>query len=896
MLLSALGVVPAWMLANPHSATVPVISLGIFGILLTAYAVSRTEHYRVGAFLLISLMPVIVVLILMITSDPTDERLLVLNVLFIMIVIASLILSIRSTIAIAVFGLAFIAGIFYLLHVSLYTAFSYLATMAGLAALIVVGAEMRKRYAQRLSQSQQRLDAFFAQSLDGIYFMMLDVPLHWNADINKDTELDYIFAHQRITRANDAILVQYGKSREQFLGMTPNDLFAHDLPLGNKLWRQLFDDGRLHTETQLHRADGAVLWVEMDHVCFYDAEGRITGHFGVQRDITKRKEAEADLRSADLRYRALFEQSHDAVFILNLEGKHIQTNQRSASLFGYTKEELQKLSVDELSAERDESNAVRERMLRGEHIPTFQRRFYKKNGEIIPVEINVEVVRDTNGTPMHIQSVVRDITERLRAEETLRATEARQRALLEAIPDLMFRMASDGTYVDFHAPNPDHLIVPPEQFLGRKVTEVLPAELADYQMDLIEKVIRTEEQATYEYSTSIKGKTMYFEARMVVCAPDEVLVIVRDVTERKMVEQALQQSEARFSAAFRNSPVPMVLSTSDSQDSRYVEANQAYLDLVGYKWEELTGQSLVNMGIAIPSEQRNVRLNLLDNLGRYQTQEAQLRNRTGDIFDVIIWAERIQFGTENYDLEIILDVTERRKLQEQQFALAIEKERVKVLNQFVQNSSHEFRTPLAIINTNLYLIEKLEDRATQHRYIAQSKLQIRRLDQLLETMQTMTDLDIGAHFRQSAVNINELVQEVARDIQLELRPKDLTLEIGLAQSPLTISADRRWLKVALEQLLDNAIHFSTVGGTIILRAKQTEYTVAIEVRDTGIGIDKDALPHIFKRFWRQDEAHSTPGFGLGLPMVQKIIERHQGKLEVESEVTKGSTFRIVLPI
>ena len=85
------------------------------------------------------------------------------------------------------------------------------------------------------------------------------------------------------------------------------------------------------------------------------------------------------------------------------------------------------------------------------------------------------------------------------------------------------------------------------------------------------------------------------------------------------------------------------------------------------------------------------------------------------------------------------------------------------------------------------------------------------------------------------------------------------------------------------------------NGKIGLHTASRGKNVTIEVCDTGIGIDKQLLNDIFKRFWRQDEAHTTPGFGLGLPMAQAIVERHAGTLEVESEVGAGSTFRIVLP-
>jgi PAS domain S-box-containing protein len=131
------------------------------------------------------------------------------------------------------------------------------------------------------------LEIFFSQSLDGFFFMMLDEPIRWDDRTDKEAALDYVFAHQRVTKVNDAMLAQYGVSRQDFLGTTPADLFKHDLAYGRRVWREFFDRGRLHVETDERRVDGTPIRIEGDYLCFYDDTGRITGHFGIQRDVTE---------------------------------------------------------------------------------------------------------------------------------------------------------------------------------------------------------------------------------------------------------------------------------------------------------------------------------------------------------------------------------------------------------------------------------------------------------------------------------------------------------------------------------------------------------------------------------------------------------------------------------
>ena len=153
--------------------------------------------------------------------------------------------------------------------------------------------------------AESHLDLFFSQSLDGFFFMMLDEPVRWDDTVDKEKVLDYAFAHQRVTKVNDAMLAQYGATREQFLGLTPNDFYRHNLPHGREVWRRFFDAGRLHVETDERKLDSTPMSIEGDYLCFYDSAGRITGHFGIQRDMTGRKRAEEALRQSNRRLKTL---------------------------------------------------------------------------------------------------------------------------------------------------------------------------------------------------------------------------------------------------------------------------------------------------------------------------------------------------------------------------------------------------------------------------------------------------------------------------------------------------------------------------------------------------------------------------------------------------------------
>jgi PAS domain S-box-containing protein len=149
--------------------------------------------------------------------------------------------------------------------------------------------------AKALRQSRYLLDLFFSQSLDGFFFMMLDEPLRWNDHTDKAAALDYIFEHERITKVNAAMLAQYGAREDQLLGLTPSELFAHDLPRARVRWQVFLDAGHLHLETDERTLDGRPITIEGDYICLHDTEGRLIGHFGIQRDITDRRQAELEI-------------------------------------------------------------------------------------------------------------------------------------------------------------------------------------------------------------------------------------------------------------------------------------------------------------------------------------------------------------------------------------------------------------------------------------------------------------------------------------------------------------------------------------------------------------------------------------------------------------------------
>jgi len=181
---------------------------------------------------------------------------------------------------------------------------NFAGSLADLIAL-VLETDRRREVERELRKSFDQLELFFSQSLDGFSFMMLDEPVRWDASVDREKVLDYIFEHQRTTKVNDAMLRLYGATREQFLGRRTRDVFAHDPVQGRRFCREMLDAGHRHGESEERRLDGTPMWLDGDYICIYDSEGRFTGSFSVQRDVTARKQAEYALRRSSQRLKLL---------------------------------------------------------------------------------------------------------------------------------------------------------------------------------------------------------------------------------------------------------------------------------------------------------------------------------------------------------------------------------------------------------------------------------------------------------------------------------------------------------------------------------------------------------------------------------------------------------------
>lgn len=267
----------------------------------------------------------------------------------------------------------------------------------------------------------------------------------------------------------------------------------------------------------------------------------------------------------------------------------------------------------------------------------------------------------------------------------------------------------------------------------------------------------------------------------------------------------------------------------------------------------------------------------------FSTTKVPLRNEQGEIIGLA---------------GISRNITERIQAERERRRLELELERAKALSTLMRDTSHELRTPLSIINTSLYFLRRTSDAEQQAARLHAVEQQVQHLSRILDQLQMMSALEQASSLSIVPVDIAALLQRMARNNHQQATARKQHIEVEIAELLPLAQANERQLEFALQQILDNALLYTPENGVIILRAYPEGEAVIIEIEDNGIGIHPDDLPHIFNRFYKADKARSIEhrsGVGLGLSMVEKIIQLQHGTIHAQSELGKGSLFRVRLP-
>jgi PAS domain S-box-containing protein len=383
---------------------------------------------------------------------------------------------------------------------------------------------------------------------------------------------------------------------------------------------------------------------------------------------------------------------------------------------------------------------------------------------------------------------------------------------------------------------------------------------------------------------------------LVVALNVVIAAVWREIVVNQKRNHAVQvdYEQARYRELFEATFEAIIV----HHDGVILDVNPAMETKFGYPRDEIIGRSTLDF---IAPEYRPLAREKYAS-GAMEPYEIRCVRKDGSQFWVEVRGKPHRYRGKPVRVAAVRNIDARKRAEQDRIDLAIQREKVAILQRFIGDMSHDLRTPLSVIKTSGYLIEKLATSGQSERMMRQIEVlhdQSNQLQRMLDDLLHMSRLDkadtSSYEFEWHAVL--PFIEGVIADVREAGLRKSQQIVFAADAALPKIVVDQNEFKRMIRHLLNNAISYTPEGGTISVRVKPAPGWVVIEVSDTGEGIAPLNLPHIFERFYRGDAARGSDsgGTGLGLAIAKKIVEAHNGHIEAESELGKGSTFRIRLP-
>ncbi|HLX72312.1 MAG TPA: PAS domain S-box protein, partial [Verrucomicrobiae bacterium] len=749
--------------------------------------------------------------------------------------------------------------------------------------------------------------------------------------------------NRRNIDCNAAALRMVGGDREWFLAQSVENLAPEQQPdrrpsrEAAAAWiERALEHGPQRFEWMAKRYDGELLPLEV-----WLSPMRLGDRLllvSVSRDISERKRTErellelsqalerrvtertAALTTSEARFRALVEHAPEAIVVFDGDtGRFLFGNEHAGTLYGVPMERLTELTPADVSPElqpngRRSSELARELMdqaLAG-GTPVFEWIHQRPDGCLIPTEVRLLRL------PAEGQNLVRasiiDNTERKRAEQALRESEEKFRALFEGSSQGVILQDED----QFLEVNPAAVRIMgcqnPQELLGRYPTDTSPPFQPNGESSavLARKYIQecmTHGSARFEWvSRTPQGKEVPLEValtRIQWSGRQVIQAFITDISERKKAEgelraseARLRESEARFSAAFNSGPT--ITAISRASDGKFVLANDAFLNWAGYSRDEVLGHTANELGIWESREERQGFWEEVRSAGSVRARECRLRNRRGRVSTMLASGVIVEFDGVDHLLGMMVDISQRKQAEVEMLkALSREKELSQLKSNFVSMVSHEFRTPLAIIQSSAELLREFFQKmqpAERDEQLESITGNTRRMAGMMEEILILSRLDAGKlDFQPSALDLDAFCRRLVDEV-LSATNRRCSIELSLGSALPQAHADERLLSHILTNLLSNAVKYSEPGACVRFAVERDSAEILCVIRDEGIGISEDDQQMLFTAFHRGANVGSRAGTGLGLLLVKRCVELHHGKVRVESNVGHGTTVTVRLPV
>ena len=720
----------------------------------------------------------------------------------------------------------------------------------------------------------------------------------------------------RFVSVNAALCRMVGYSEEELVGSSPLE-FTHpdDREAASRFEQSLVkrEISFYKMEKRFVKRNGEIIWTTLTASALRDGEGRLLYVLGMLEDITARRQAEDAVRESEERFRNVFEKSPLGLALIQPDYRLSKVNASLCRMSGYSESELTGMSPFDITfpEDRERTLVLARRLFDGE-IPSYQveKRYVKKNGEIMWATMSATVVRDGQGRMLYGLGALQDITERKHAQEALLRSEERFRGLIEQGPlgitlvDRQFRLLKVNaalcdmlgyTEVELTGKTPLAFTHPDDRPSTTELTERL------FQLEC--PIRRMEKRYVRKNGEVIWGSVSASVIRNQQGKPIYAMGMIEDITERKRAEEEMRTLSERLSQAVRFASMSVWEWDPRTRDFLWDDAafEMAGIPKIVPLPYELWARSvhpddrpqaeaaLLRVLLQKTQESMEFRMIRPDNQMRYVYASG------GPILD--------QHGNVARIVGIVADITQRKRLEQELEAAreqAITSARLSALGMMAGGVAHEINNPLSIIHAMASDLSEMvaEQGAAPPQIVARKSAVIRetaqRIAKIVRSLRHISREGASDPFRPTP--LNKIVGETLEICRAKFRANGVELRLPSAIPNLSVPCREVQIAQSLLNLLQNA--FDAVVEQegvrwVRLDVEHRYHAVVLSVVDNGPGIPSDIRPHIMEPFFTTKPVGK--GTGLGLSLSKTIAEDHGGSLEYNED--QGHTrFSLVLPL
>ncbi len=741
-------------------------------------------------------------------------------------------------------------------------------------------------------------------------------------DLEKSEENYRIFtenANDLIIVVNSEYKIEYvnEKVHRKIMGYDKADLLGHkgldlvhpeDL---NKVLRALktankYGEGSI--EARIRSKRGEYIWIEVNGKVIKDESSKVK-YLLIGRDITERIKITKKLQESKDRYQNLANSLPQVIFEIDLDYNVTYTNSIASKIFGYSIEEFSKgLKIFQFLAPEDE-DFVLERLnhlFEGKYTKPLVVRLRRKNGTFFYANIYGRRIFK-NKKVIGARCIIHDITGMKEAEEKLKESEDKFRTIAEqSLLGICIIQDEVVKYIN-------HVLA---DLLGYSVHEILNwkqgeffktihpkdkkrvIELATKEDNEFENGIRYYEARGLKKNGEITSLEVYYK-KITYQKKPAFLISFLDINQRKKAQEKLKDSEEKYRFLFEKSPSSILLIDTEG---KIVDCNPALEKLLGYNKKELIGKKYKDLKV-IASKYFPLLLERLKRVSKgkpLQPLDIELVKKDGSLIWINIESSLVKLGKKNFIIVMGHDISEKKSVEMKL------KELDEMRRQFIDRASHELKTPITTIYGAFQLLNKFH----KHKFDGESSdifemalSGTKRLKKLVDSLLDLSRLESKMfELEKSNTDLTNLIRKCINEVKYLMKSRNQTYDLELPNS-LHINVDDSRIELVLTNLLTNAIKYTPISGKITIRLDNIGNSAQILVKDTGIGLTKDELNKLFKKFSKIQTPINgkldvpLESTGLGLHIAKEIVLLHGGEIWAESEGrNKGSTFFITLPI